>query len=609
MASNEEVMSINEELQSTNEELETSKEELQSLNEEILTVNMQLASKVDELEIKHADLENLIAATDVATVCLGTDLSIRWFTPATRELIRIKPADIGRPVHDLQNDFVNDDLVEECEQVVRKLIPTDSEVDCIDGRTFIRRVIPYRTDDDRIGGVVITLIDITSLRKREEELRVSEGKLRELNKTLEQKVVQRTELLSILQHTTKIANEAKSVEEAMRAAMANLAIYNSWRVGHVWQRSDELAERGEPLQDSSHPTTAEHTHADFPEQDRTPRSAIWVSTGIWHINEEFRHLLTGFDEFQRLTEQMTMNVDEGVVGRVITSGQPRQVRDITEHQDTPRSCIAGLKLHGAIAFPITIDREVVAIIEFFSEQLADLEPALLEILPDIGIQLGRVIQRKHLEQLITDIANEEEKRIGRELHDGIAQQLTGGALIAEALRKSLPDEMAAQIDNVDHLIDILQETHNDVSRLSRGLMPDAIAAADLLPALRGLVAETKKRFGIDVTLITEKYDESFIRVDTTAATIYQVARESLHNALKHSGSDAVDVEVSTTKIFSLVVRDHGDGFDMRETIPKANGLRIMRYRTEAIGGELTIQSAEGKGTQVTLTIPRTRCQS
>ncbi len=90
-AANEEATSINEELQSTNEELKTSKEELQLLNEELTRVNIQLAAKVDELETKHADLENLTAATQVPTVCLDNGLTVRWFTPAAQQVIRLKP--------------------------------------------------------------------------------------------------------------------------------------------------------------------------------------------------------------------------------------------------------------------------------------------------------------------------------------------------------------------------------------------------------------------------------------------------------------------------------------------------------------------------------------
>ncbi|QDU36859.1 Aerobic respiration control sensor protein ArcB [Maioricimonas rarisocia] len=169
-ASNEEVMSINEELQSTNEELETSKEELQSLNEELTTVNNQLAAKVDELETRNADLTNLIAATDVATICLDTDLCIRWFTPAAREIVRLSESDKGRPLSDLSHDLTDDDLPRVAGTVLSKLTPAEAEVTCHDDRHYLRRVSPYRTDDNRICGVVITFVDITERQRREHDL-------------------------------------------------------------------------------------------------------------------------------------------------------------------------------------------------------------------------------------------------------------------------------------------------------------------------------------------------------------------------------------------------------------------------------------------------------
>ena len=579
-ASNEEVMSINEELQSTNEELETGKEELQSLNEELSTVNLQLANKVGELEIKHADLENLISATEVPTACLGRELTIRWFTPAMRKLIRIKPADIGRPLGDLHHDFLNDDLVDECEQVLQRLTPVEKEVDCSGDRTFMRRIVPYRTDDHRIGGVVITSMDITAQRKREVELRESEEKLREANRTLEQRVARRTELLSILQHVTRIANEAQSVESAMRLSMAELADYNGWRIGHLWRLVMDDAS-GEP----------------------------WLrSTSIWHVSDQLRQQEKQLIEFQRAVEQISLDTPGTLAGIVAETGRPQQITDLSQMPDALQIHAAAAGLHGAIAFPILIGEETVAVMEFFSETPAAPEPEFLEIMPDVGIQLGHVVQRKRLERVVADIANEEERRIGRELHDGIAQQLTGGALIAESLCASMPPELTRQITHIDHLIEILQNTHEDVSRLSRGLMPDSVAAADLLPSLRRLATEYERRFSIDITLHAEKFDESFVRVDAAAATIFQISRESLHNAIKHSGSGNIEVHVSTTDVLCLVVKDRGDGFDTRKVKPKSNGLRIMRYRAETIGGELTIQTADGEGTCITLTIPQKRCQ-
>ena len=160
-ASNEEITSMNEELQSTNEELETSKEELQSFNEELHTVNNQLQHKVRELEDTTNDLNNLLAGSETATLFLDTNLCIKWFTPATGELFDLRPSDIGRPIGHFAPKFADDKLLPDAENVLRKLAVVEAEVPSKAGRWFLRRMLPYRTQDDRIAGVVIAFIDVT----------------------------------------------------------------------------------------------------------------------------------------------------------------------------------------------------------------------------------------------------------------------------------------------------------------------------------------------------------------------------------------------------------------------------------------------------------------
>ena len=160
-ASNEEVMSMNEELQSANEELETSKEELQSLNEELSTVNNQLHDKVEEVESATNDMANLLNATDIATVFLDAGLRIKLFTPAATRMFNLIATDRGRPIGDIVKRFTDDDLLREAQQLLRDLTPREKEVRTEDGRWCIRRIMPYRTLDNRIDGVVITFVDIT----------------------------------------------------------------------------------------------------------------------------------------------------------------------------------------------------------------------------------------------------------------------------------------------------------------------------------------------------------------------------------------------------------------------------------------------------------------
>jgi two-component system CheB/CheR fusion protein len=163
-ASNEEVTSVNEELQSTNEELETSKEELQSLNEELATANGQLQAKMEELEGATNDLESLLSSTDIGVVFLDTQFRIRRYTPAAKALFELIPSDTGRPLSDLALKVADPHLAEDARAVLDKLIPIEREVRGECGRWYVRRVLPYRTTDDRIKGVVITFIDITALK-------------------------------------------------------------------------------------------------------------------------------------------------------------------------------------------------------------------------------------------------------------------------------------------------------------------------------------------------------------------------------------------------------------------------------------------------------------
>ena len=169
-ASNEEIRSINEELQSSNEELETSKEELQSLNEELNTTNNQLQAKVEELEVRTNDLNNLLNSTDVATLFLDRALCIRWFTPSMKALLELLPSDIGRPIAHFAQRFSGGDLLEDARKVLERLLPSDTEVVDDLGRWYIRHIVPYRTEDDRISGVVVTFTEITERKHREKEV-------------------------------------------------------------------------------------------------------------------------------------------------------------------------------------------------------------------------------------------------------------------------------------------------------------------------------------------------------------------------------------------------------------------------------------------------------
>ncbi len=169
-ASHEEALSVNEEMQSANEELETSKEEMQSLNEELRTVNGQLRAKMEEHQASASDLASLLSSTDIAVLFLDPQFRIRRFTPAVRDLVDLIPGDVGRPLAALARRFDDPDLDADCHAVLERLIPVAREVVAAGGGHYLRRVLPYRTTDNRIDGVVVTFVEITARKRAEEAL-------------------------------------------------------------------------------------------------------------------------------------------------------------------------------------------------------------------------------------------------------------------------------------------------------------------------------------------------------------------------------------------------------------------------------------------------------
>jgi two-component system, chemotaxis family, CheB/CheR fusion protein len=168
-STNEELQSTNEELQSSNEELETSKEELQSTNEELGTVNAELQGKIDELSRANDDLNNLFASTEVGTIFLDTELRIKSFTPSASKIFNLIKTDIGRSISDLSPKITYEDIHKDAQQVLKTLSQKETEIQTAEGEWFSMRLLPYRTVENVIDGVVITFVDINKIKKAESE--------------------------------------------------------------------------------------------------------------------------------------------------------------------------------------------------------------------------------------------------------------------------------------------------------------------------------------------------------------------------------------------------------------------------------------------------------
>ncbi len=170
-SANEEIMSSNEELQSTNEELETAKEELQSTNEELSTFNDELESRNSELEQVNNDLHNLLASVNIPVVMVGGDLRIRRFTGVAEKLLNLIPADVGRPLTDINLRVEVPNLARLVGEVVDTLQTREIDVCDKDGHWWSVRIRPYKTTDNKIDGAVIALVDIDLLKSNMELVR------------------------------------------------------------------------------------------------------------------------------------------------------------------------------------------------------------------------------------------------------------------------------------------------------------------------------------------------------------------------------------------------------------------------------------------------------
>lgn len=181
-STNEELQSTNEELQSTNEELTTSKEEMQSMNEELQTVNIELQSKVNDYVRANDDMKNLLNSTEIATLFLDKDFNIRRYTDHAQNIVKIRKSDIGRPFTDLVTNLKYPEMEAHVKDVLNKLNTIEKPISTSDNRWFSVRIMPYRTLDDKVDGVVITFIDITTAKMLEIELKELNESLQKMNK-------------------------------------------------------------------------------------------------------------------------------------------------------------------------------------------------------------------------------------------------------------------------------------------------------------------------------------------------------------------------------------------------------------------------------------------
>ncbi len=210
-STNEELQSTNEELQSTNEELETSKEELQSVNEEIVTVNAELQAKIEQLTDIQNDMKNLLDSTNIGTIFLDENLSVKRFTREAVRVFRLVATDVGRPLADIKSTLISGDIVTDAQEVLDTMVPREKEVQTTDNMWYLAHFSPYRTLENVIEGVVITFTDITAIKSMGLETR----RARELAENVIDTI---REPLVVLDPEFKVVSASRSFYSTFRMA-------------------------------------------------------------------------------------------------------------------------------------------------------------------------------------------------------------------------------------------------------------------------------------------------------------------------------------------------------------------------------------------------------
>jgi PAS domain S-box-containing protein len=253
------------------------------------------------------------------------------------------------------------------------------------------------------------------------------------------------------------------------------------------------------------------------------------------------------------------------------------------------------ELIGPVRTKNGLEREV----EWYTKTLMDAEEDVVGVLA-----VGRdITQRRRLEKEIVDISTREQQRIGQDLHDGLGQELTGLGYMAQMLYCDLQQRDAPETETANQLADGVEKALEQTRTIARGLVPVEIDADGLLNSLEQLADQTEQRFGIACRFYCDT--PTLIDDTATAAQLFRIVREAVNNATKHARASRITIEAqngSDSLVFSI--RDDGVGMPTTQESSDGMGLRIMQHRADVIGAALSVGPADGGGTLVTCTIPR-----
>lgn len=413
------------------------------------------------------------------------------------------------------------------------------------------------------------------------EERVSERtlQLNEANRLLRQE----TGFVQLHKDIAVASNETRNMAETFQYCIQQICNHTGWPVGHLYL------------------------------VDKDAQSPL-VSSTIWNLDD-----LDQFETFKEISEETAFDPGIGLPGRVLESGKPAWIIDVTQDLNFPRAKLSqNIGVKAGFAFPVLIREEVVGIMEFFSEEAAEPKDELLEVMAHIGAQLGRVIERQRAEQEDSNsrqqllnlyhrlemIQEEERTRIAREIHDELAQVLTALKLEISLLRNKLGVQAPALEKNAEMLLGLVDQTIPAVKELVHDLRPPILDDFGLQETISWQGKEFERRTGIHCDLDLNLMNLEIDSARTTA--MFRIFQETLTNVARHAHAHHVKVRLEDEEnMLTLRVEDDGIGIDSKHLLNgKSLGILGMRERARVWGGHVDFQSESQKGTTVVVQISR-----
>ena len=425
----------------------------------------------------------------------------------------------------------------------------------------------------------------------------SEKKMRSADDRLEEKIEDRLEKFQetnnrlndeiacskLINIIAVAANETRAIDETLSFCICKVAEFAGWPLGHLYLTDENLSER-------------------------------LVPTKIWHIENPGQ-----FDKFKKITEETSLEEGIGLPGRVMISGEPAWIIDVTKDSNFPRANLAeNIGVKAGFAFPILIGKKVVGVMEFFSSKAVEPDPTMLDIMVQVGTQLGRVLERKQaqdesersknqlrkLYHRLEQVREEERTRTAREVHDHLSQLLTTVKLELSLLGGKLSQYNPTIQRLTKQLIEMSDEAIQTVKRISMDLRPPILDDLGIAEAINWQAREFSKRTGISCEF--KNGLGGFEPTLERSTTLFRIFQETLTNIVRHADASKVCVKLqNNSNSIILQIKDNGCGITFEQISSlRSLGLLGMRERAMAWGGNVSIQGIPDIGTIVTINIQK-----